>query len=87
MQQPDSTCLAKAESEGGREGLKKEGSSMGEEKIELIQLAYRRYKNIEPCGTQESFAECFTKSDDELMFWFNTEEGSTRLVTTSMIQD
>ena len=59
---------------------------MSEEKIELIQLAFRKYENITPCGKRESFAECFTRLDDELMFWFNTEEGSTHMVKTSIMK-
>ncbi len=58
---------------------------MSKEKIELILLASSMHEKIKPCGNCKTYSDCFTKLDDELLFWFDTEEGSTRMVKSSMI--
>ncbi|MCL2220437.1 MAG: hypothetical protein FWC23_10090 [Chitinispirillia bacterium] len=49
-------------------------------KRSLIKQARRQYKEIYPCGTKRSLSECFTTYKDELTFWFNTSDKSTRLL-------
>jgi len=49
-------------------------------KRSMIRQARRKYKDIYPCGTKRSFSECFTSYGDELSFWFNTSDHSTRLI-------
>lgn len=51
------------------------------DKNALIEKARMKYKRIFPCGDKKSLSECFTKEEDELIFWFNTEDDSTRVVT------
>jgi len=49
-------------------------------KKELIKKAMKKYKNIFPCGDKKSFSECFTFYDNELFFWFNTKDNTTRVM-------
>lgn len=46
----------------------------------LVREAMSRYRRIFPCGTRARFDDCFTNNGDSLMFWFDTEDGSTHLV-------
>ncbi len=52
---------------------------MGSTEKKLIQRAKNRYKKIFPCGNRRTFAECFTKTNDKLCFWFDTEDRSTHV--------
>ncbi len=49
-------------------------------KQEMIRRARIRYKNIYPCGQKKDLGECFTTWGDEISFWFNTDDHSTRLI-------
>jgi len=49
-------------------------------KLELIQKALKTHKKIFPCGTKNSFSECFTFQGDKVLFWFDTEDHSTHMV-------
>jgi hypothetical protein len=49
-------------------------------KRSMIRQARRKYKNIYPCGCKRTLSECFTTYGDELSFWFNTADQSTRLI-------
>lgn len=51
------------------------------DKKELIEKAKLKYKRIFPCGDKKHFSECFTKEENEVIFWFNTEDDTTRVVT------
>lgn len=53
-------------------------------KFDLIRKALRAYKRIYPCGTRNSFSECFTFQDDNLLFWFDTEDHSTHLLVENI---
>jgi hypothetical protein len=46
----------------------------------LIKKATRIHKKIYPCAHKKDFADCFTKDDKRIMFWFNTEDESTHVV-------
>ena len=53
---------------------------MGAKQKKLIKKAVNKYKKIFPCGGKTSFSECFTKeSDNNLYFWFDTEDCSTHV--------
>jgi hypothetical protein len=54
---------------------------MNELKRKMIRKALRQYRRIYPCGSKRTFSECFTQVDDGLVFWFNTEDRSTHLLT------
>ncbi|MCL2182289.1 MAG: hypothetical protein FWB85_02320 [Chitinispirillia bacterium] len=53
-------------------------------KKSMIQRARRQYKQIYPCVPKRSLQECFTTYGDEVSFWFNTADKSTRLIVCKM---
>jgi hypothetical protein len=57
---------------------------MGHLEKQLIDKATRKHKKIYPCAHKENIDDCFTRDDGRLMLWFNTEDQSTHVVTTSM---
>ncbi|MBD3317130.1 MAG: hypothetical protein GF344_15195 [Chitinivibrionales bacterium] len=52
----------------------------------LIEQARTKYGTIHPCGRCGVFDRCFTISGNRLLFWFNTEDDSTHLVTADLPQ-
>ena len=52
----------------------------------LIQKAYTKFGNIQPCGKAKDFSESFTKHSGILVFWFNTEDGSTHVMQSTYQQ-
>lgn len=56
---------------------------MGHLEQRLIKRATKKHKKIYPCGHKNSLADCFTEDEGRLMLWFNTEDQSTHVVTTS----
>ena len=48
----------------------------------LIVRACKKYKRIFPCAKLKSFSDCFTRYKKSVIFWFNTEDGSTHTVTS-----
>ncbi|MCU0608175.1 MAG: hypothetical protein MUF22_00210 [Chitinispirillaceae bacterium] len=54
---------------------------MNEIKKTMIQQAMQRYNRIYPCGTKRSLYECFTEAEGKLIFWFNTDDQTTHLIT------
>jgi hypothetical protein len=56
---------------------------VGMNKVEkkLIEQAKKTYKRIHPCGTKDTLSECFTNVDGTIIFWFNTDDQSTHLIT------
>ncbi|MFP4013536.1 MAG: hypothetical protein ACLFVQ_05585 [Chitinispirillaceae bacterium] len=57
---------------------------MNELKNRIITQARERYEQIFPCSSKEDLAECFTTENETLMFWFNTEDKSTHLITACL---
>ena len=53
---------------------------MDEQKKLLIQKAQDKHKKIYPCGRWRSFHECFTMHEGRLLFWYNTECGTTHIL-------
>jgi hypothetical protein len=54
---------------------------MNEIKYKLILEARDRFKKIYPCGNNKDLIDCFTRMGNLLVFWFNTEDKSTHLMT------
>ena len=54
---------------------------MNELKKKMIRKAVQQYHRIYPCGSKQDFSECFTLVDNSMVFWFNTEDHSTHLMT------
>ncbi len=53
-------------------------------KKSLIESACKQYREIFPCGSMESIEEGFTVEGKMLLFWFNTEDNSTHLLTQEL---
>jgi hypothetical protein len=53
-------------------------------KKNLIQQAMERYEHIAPCTTLPSLEDSFTIENDKLVFWFNTDDHSTHVVTAQL---
>ncbi len=51
---------------------------------QLIARARGRCGEILPCASRQTLEECFTQlPSGELVFWFNTPDGSTRILRES----
>jgi hypothetical protein len=57
---------------------------MNEIKKKMIQAAKDRYKVIYPCSSKDELGECFTTENNTVMFWFNTEDKSTHVLTANL---
>jgi hypothetical protein len=55
---------------------------MNEIKNKMIKLAVERYKDIYPCSDKENLGECFTTEGSTIIFWFNTADESTHVLTS-----
>jgi len=53
-------------------------------KQNMIQRALERYKHIVPCTTLPSLEESFTEENGKLVFWFNTDDHSTHVVSVQL---
>jgi hypothetical protein len=46
----------------------------------LIDRAREKYGRIQPCSSRQDLADSFTEEEGQLHFWFNTEDGNTRVL-------
>lgn len=60
---------------------------MGQMQRNLIQQARQTYKNIYPCAFKHSLEECFTVVGNQYVFWFNTDDNSTRIVACELSEE
>ncbi|MBD3315151.1 MAG: hypothetical protein GF344_05145 [Chitinivibrionales bacterium] len=60
---------------------------MNQIKKKLIEIATKKHEKIYPCVSRGSLDECFTVEGDRIMFWYNTEDHSTHLITASDLRD
>lgn len=51
----------------------------------LIRRARGEHGRIEPCASRHSLEECFSQEGQDLMFWFNTADGSTRVLVEGRV--
>lgn len=58
---------------------------MNHAKIQLVQKARKRFKQIYPCRAYNSFRESFTVNKDRIIFWFNTEDNSTHALASNIV--
>jgi len=56
-----------------------------DKKIELIRKARKQYGKLYPCAKKKRLRDSFTHHHDCLLFWFNTEDGSTRVVSDGKV--
>jgi hypothetical protein len=54
---------------------------MNELKRVMFEQARKRYDSILPCAKADSWNDCFTVEGNKLLFWFNTEDQSTHLMS------
>ena len=66
--------------------LKHYEESMGEIERKLIKRAIERHKKIFPCARRGNFDACFTREDNRLLFWYNTTDKSTHVVSAKMMR-
>ncbi|MDO8640097.1 MAG: hypothetical protein Q7R33_00970 [Nitrosarchaeum sp.] len=59
---------------------------MDDVKQQLIDEARQTHENIFPVSGRE-LSDCFTAHKDHLMFWFNTADNSTRILTRKISYD
>jgi len=50
----------------------------------MIKKAEKMHKKIYPCAEKSNLEDCFTKSNDFVFFWYNTEDHSTHVLTESL---
>jgi hypothetical protein len=53
---------------------------MDTNKEELLKKAMAIHGRIEPTRTRRTLEECFTTEDSKLIFWFNDETGTTKVL-------
>ncbi len=49
-------------------------------KKNMIREAKKLHSKIFPCGTKENLEECFTITEDAILFWYNTRDKDTHVV-------
>jgi hypothetical protein len=49
-------------------------------KQKLIDRAIEKHNRIFPCGSRKNFSECFTILEEQLLFWYNTEDHDTKVL-------
>jgi hypothetical protein len=58
-------------------------------KMRLMNLAEQKYTDgIKPCNGDSDFSKCFSEREEynELIFWFNSSDGSTHIVKESDLE-
>lgn len=59
---------------------------MGALEERLIRKAIRKHKKIFPCLSRKEFSKCFTREDGRLLFWYDTEDRSTHLISANILR-
>jgi hypothetical protein len=57
---------------------------MSELELRLIRLATKKHTKIYPCAHKVHFEDCFTRYENQIFFWYNTEDQSTHVLTAQM---
>jgi hypothetical protein len=53
-------------------------------KRDLIKKAKKEYNKISPCLLHKDFSNSFTIFEDNIIFWFNTDDESTRAIISKI---
>lgn len=53
---------------------------MSRRELDLISKAKKRFCRIVPVGGRRRFADCFTRMNGQLYFWFDTPDHSTHVI-------
>lgn len=46
----------------------------------MIDLATKKHDKIYPCATKQQLTDCFTRHENMVFFWYNTEDHSTHVI-------
>jgi hypothetical protein len=57
---------------------------MNELQNKMMSKAREMYQEIRPCGAKDSWGECFTTEGTTVVFWFNTPDDSTHVLTAKV---
>ena len=57
---------------------------MNEQKMKMIRKAKRQYDRIFPCSAKKNLRDCFTVEEGQILFWFNTTDESTHVLTQDL---
>lgn len=68
---------------GSTIGVRKKEVCVDEMRQKLMNNALEQYSRIFPCA-DKPFSECFTVDHNRLLFWFNTEDETTHVLTTEL---
>ncbi len=55
--------------------------AQNEIKLQMIKIVQEIYQEIHPCSNQSELNESFTTEENILVFWFNTKDESTHVVS------
>ena len=58
---------------------------MNKIKKEMIQKAKEQYRQIYPCSAKKKLRDCFTVEEDQMLFWFNTTDETTHVLTRDLV--
>ena len=47
---------------------------------EFLERARALYGNVQPCGRAETWEDCITIADGDMVFWFDDMSGSTHII-------
>jgi len=53
-------------------------------KKQMITEAQRKYRRIFPCTQRRNLDDCFTVEGKMVIFWFNTEDYTTHILTSQL---
>lgn len=59
---------------------------MGELEQKLIRRAILKHKKIFPCSRKSTFEASFTRESNRILFWYNTKDRSTHVVSARLIR-
>lgn len=57
---------------------------MNEQKKKMIRTAKQKYTSIYPCASKKTLGDCFTFEEDRIVFWFNTADSTTHVLTQEL---
>ena len=57
---------------------------MNDLKKKMILKARQQYNRIYPCSSKKNFGDSFTVEENRILFWFNTPDKSTHVLTQEL---
>lgn len=56
---------------------------MSELELQMIKIATMKHDKIYPCSHRQHLSDCFTRFENQVFFWYNTEDQSTHVITAT----